>query len=83
MRPLRIVTTSWDDGDPNDLRVAEPLHSRGLAGAFYIPIIGCHGGKTLEPADLKSLRLAGPDLLSVKAGDRLRSIYYRRRSVQR
>lgn len=59
MRPLRIVTTSWDDGDPNDLRVAELLHSRGLTGTFYIPIIGYHGGKVLEAADLKSLRSGG------------------------
>lgn len=59
MRPLRIVTTSWDDGDPNDLRVAELLHSRGLMGTFYIPIVGCRGGRALEPAALKSLRSGG------------------------
>jgi peptidoglycan/xylan/chitin deacetylase (PgdA/CDA1 family) len=54
-----IVTTSWDDGHPNDLRVAELLHSRGLTGTFYIPMIGYHGGKTLEPTDLKALRSGG------------------------
>ena len=59
MRPPRIVTTSWDDGDPGDLRVAELLHSRGLAGTFYIPLISPRGGKTLDPADLKSLRSGG------------------------
>jgi peptidoglycan/xylan/chitin deacetylase (PgdA/CDA1 family) len=55
----RIVTTSWDDGDPNDLRVAELLHSRGLAGTFYIPMVGYHGGKALEAADVKALRSEG------------------------
>lgn len=59
MQPLRIVTTSWDDGDPYDLRVAELLHSKGLTGTFYVPIVGRHGGKTLEPADLRSLSSAG------------------------
>jgi peptidoglycan-N-acetylglucosamine deacetylase len=34
----RIVTTSWDDGDCADLRIAEMLDARGLAGTFYIPI---------------------------------------------
>jgi peptidoglycan-N-acetylglucosamine deacetylase len=35
----RVVTTSWDDGDCADLRIAEMLESRGLAGTFYIPIV--------------------------------------------
>ncbi|MGI8959257.1 MAG: polysaccharide deacetylase family protein [Bryobacteraceae bacterium] len=32
------ITTSWDDGHPLDLRVAELLHKNGLPGTFYIPI---------------------------------------------
>jgi peptidoglycan/xylan/chitin deacetylase (PgdA/CDA1 family) len=59
MGPPRIVTTSWDDGDPDDFRVAELLHSRGLSGTFYIPFTSPLGGKTLAPADLKSLRSGG------------------------
>jgi peptidoglycan-N-acetylglucosamine deacetylase len=40
-RPItRIVTTSWDDGDPCDLRVAELLAARRLPGTFYIPVKG-------------------------------------------
>jgi peptidoglycan-N-acetylglucosamine deacetylase len=31
-----IVTTSWDDGGPSDLRVAEMLVKHNLAGTFYI-----------------------------------------------
>jgi peptidoglycan/xylan/chitin deacetylase (PgdA/CDA1 family) len=34
----RIVTTSWDDGDVADLKLAELLRSRGLRGTFYVPI---------------------------------------------
>jgi hypothetical protein len=31
------MTTSWDDGHPLDLRVAELLDKFGLAGTFYVP----------------------------------------------
>jgi peptidoglycan/xylan/chitin deacetylase (PgdA/CDA1 family) len=31
------ITTSWDDGHPLDLRIAEMLHRHGLPGTFYIP----------------------------------------------
>lgn len=33
-----VVTTSWDDGHPADLRVAERLAAHGMAGTFYIPL---------------------------------------------
>ena len=33
-----VVTTSWDDGHPLDLRVAELLCSYGVKGTFYVPI---------------------------------------------
>jgi len=55
----RIVTTSWDDGDPRDLRVAELLTARGLKGTFYIPNAGHHGAKPMEPAEVRSLRSGG------------------------
>jgi peptidoglycan/xylan/chitin deacetylase (PgdA/CDA1 family) len=35
--PRSYFTTSWDDGHPADLRVAEMLSRHGLAGTFYIP----------------------------------------------
>jgi hypothetical protein len=31
------ITTSWDDGHPADLRLAEMLARHGLSGTFYIP----------------------------------------------
>jgi peptidoglycan-N-acetylglucosamine deacetylase len=55
----RIVTTSWDDGDPHDIRVAELLRSRGLPGTFYIPMSGYLGRKTLTPADVRSFSSEG------------------------
>lgn len=44
-----IVTTSWDDGHPCDLRLAEALAESGLPGTFYVPKIG-EGGKPVLPA---------------------------------
>lgn len=32
-----VMTTSWDDGHPLDLRVAELLSKHGLTGTFYVP----------------------------------------------
>lgn len=35
--PASLVTTSWDDGHPLDLRIADLLGRYGLTGTFYIP----------------------------------------------
>jgi peptidoglycan/xylan/chitin deacetylase (PgdA/CDA1 family) len=32
-----LMTTSWDDGHPLDMRVAELLAKYGLTGTFYVP----------------------------------------------
>lgn len=37
MRESACITTSWDDGHPLDLRVAELLAKYGVQGTFYIP----------------------------------------------
>ena len=37
MKPESYITTSWDDGHPLDLRVAELLAKHGLQGTFYVP----------------------------------------------
>jgi len=50
-----VVTTSWDDGDPHDLRIAELLRARDLPGTFYVPVIGYHGGPTLDAPALRDL----------------------------
>jgi peptidoglycan-N-acetylglucosamine deacetylase len=53
MRTERIVTTSWDDGDPHDMTVARLLHERGLVGTFYVPLAGPHGRPTVNRAGLR------------------------------
>lgn len=35
--PRRIVTTSWDDGHPSEVRVAEVLRRHGIAATMYVP----------------------------------------------
>jgi peptidoglycan/xylan/chitin deacetylase (PgdA/CDA1 family) len=34
---LSVMTTSWDDGHPLDIRIADLLASYGLTGTFYVP----------------------------------------------
>ena len=41
------ITTSWDDGHPLDLRLAELLARYGLAGTFYVPL--SNSRPTLSP----------------------------------
>jgi peptidoglycan/xylan/chitin deacetylase (PgdA/CDA1 family) len=53
------VTTSWDDGDPKDLRIADLLFSRGLQGTFYVPMTGYQGRRTLGTSDLRALSAQG------------------------
>lgn len=55
----RIVTTSWDDGDPLDLRIARMLADRQLAGTFYIPIKGHHWSCRLSRTEMLSLDSQG------------------------
>src|ERR1700722_3393081 len=55
----RIVTTSWDDGDPADLRLANLLAARGLPATFYVLISGSGGRPTLCSAELRSLDVEG------------------------
>lgn len=59
MRVLPIVTTSWDDGDPKDLQIADLLRARGLGGTFYVPMVGYLGRTTLTPTDLRGLSEQG------------------------
>jgi peptidoglycan/xylan/chitin deacetylase (PgdA/CDA1 family) len=54
----RIVTTSWDDGDRADLKVAELLRSRGIKGTFYVPITP-YRGRPLERSELRGLSSEG------------------------
>jgi peptidoglycan/xylan/chitin deacetylase (PgdA/CDA1 family) len=53
MKPTTYLTTSWDDGHPLDLRVAELLAKYGLRGTFYIPRSAENG--TMTAAQLREL----------------------------
>ena len=52
-----IVTTSWDDGDYADLRLAELLRGRGIGGTFYIPIN--YRERRLGRSELRALAFEG------------------------
>jgi peptidoglycan-N-acetylglucosamine deacetylase len=54
MFPITIVTTSWDDGHPCDLRLAAALAASGLPATFYVPVVGEEGKSVLGPAALRS-----------------------------
>lgn len=58
----KVVTTSWDDGSRLDLRLAELLQSRRLAGTFYVPFRGYRGRPTLETSELALLASGGFEL---------------------
>jgi peptidoglycan-N-acetylglucosamine deacetylase len=55
-----VVTTSWDDGDRYDLRVAEILRARQIPGTFYIPITPHQQARpALNHCELRSLSSEG------------------------
>jgi hypothetical protein len=55
-KPTTYITTSWDDGHPLDLRVAELLTKHGLRGTFYVPMTAANG--TMTAAQIRELGLA-------------------------
>ncbi len=50
-----LVTTSWDDGHPSDLRVADLLEKHGLRGTFYIPSSNTEGRPVMCRAEIAQL----------------------------
>jgi peptidoglycan-N-acetylglucosamine deacetylase len=54
-----IVTTSWDDGYPKDLKIAELLCSKELGGTFYIPIQNDGHRKVLDATAIRDLARQG------------------------
>jgi peptidoglycan-N-acetylglucosamine deacetylase len=55
-KKIIIVTTSWDDGHPLDVRLAKLLSSYGILGTFYVPL-------TYEPFPI----MAAEQLCTLKA----------------
>ncbi len=47
------ITTSWDDGHPLDLRLADLLEKHAVPGTFYVPMESERG--TLSPENLREL----------------------------
>jgi hypothetical protein len=52
---MLAVSTSWDDGDRSDLRVAEMLAGHGLQGTFYVPIKPFRAGDELSVKEVREL----------------------------
>lgn len=50
-----VVTTSWDDGHPSDLRVAELLEKHGLSGTFYVPCRNSEGRPVMSSGEIAEL----------------------------
>ncbi len=53
-RPV-LVTTSWDDGHPSDLRVADLLEKHGLRGTFYVPSTNSEGKPVMSRTQIAAL----------------------------
>ncbi|WJR77320.1 polysaccharide deacetylase family protein [Bradyrhizobium sp. NP1] len=56
MKPETYITTSWDDGNPADLRIAELLVKHGVRGTFYVPMSADTG--TMTAAQIRELSSA-------------------------
>jgi peptidoglycan-N-acetylglucosamine deacetylase len=54
-----VVTTSWDDGHPCDLKLADMLASRGLPATFYVTSGSLGQAAALSAAELRGLANAG------------------------
>jgi len=50
-----LVTTSWDDGHPSDLRLADVLEKHGLRGTFYVPCINSEGRPVMRSTEIAEL----------------------------
>ncbi len=54
-----LFTTSWDDGHPLDLKLAEVLARHGVAGAFYVPVRNRADRPVMTAAELRRLAAMG------------------------
>lgn len=48
-------TTSWDDGHPLDMRIAEMLGKYGCPGTFYVPCRNRTGAAVLSPGEIRTI----------------------------
>lgn len=54
-----ILTTSWDDGAPQDMRLAESLARHAIPATFYVPLENSEGRPVLDSWALRQLSTAG------------------------
>jgi peptidoglycan-N-acetylglucosamine deacetylase len=59
---MQIVSTSWDDGDIRDLRIAELLSKYGMRGSFYVPVKPFRGAPSLTPDHMRSMTSSGLEI---------------------
>lgn len=50
-----LVTTSWDDGHPADLRLADLLAKHEASGTFYIPNMNAEGRPVMQRTEIRRL----------------------------
>lgn len=50
-----LITTSWDDGHPSDLRVGALLEKYGLSGTFYVPCTNSEGRPVMRATEIAQL----------------------------
>lgn len=48
-----LILTSWDDGHPSDIRLAELLSRFGLKGTFFLPLKNSEGRPVLSPEQIR------------------------------
>jgi len=56
-----LITTSWDDGHPLDLRIASLLARHGLRGTFYLPLRAV-ADRLLSPVEIRELHAMGMEI---------------------
>lgn len=52
-------TSSWDDGHPLDLRLAELLQRHGFTGTFYVPMRNASGLPVIDAPQIRRLAAMG------------------------
>ncbi|PWC84606.1 hypothetical protein TSH100_17310 [Azospirillum sp. TSH100] len=65
-----LLTTSWDDGHPLDMKLAEMLLRHGVTGTFYVPARNRPDRPVMAAADLRELAAAGFEIGSHTADHR-------------
>jgi hypothetical protein len=55
LAPPFFITTSWDDGHPSDMRIAELLDKYGMQGTFYVPSVNREGRPVISGAEIRQL----------------------------